>query len=227
MATTAVDSNEEDLLILDDDTSDLTLDSTSEVAPEVSTSDAPSDALVDFTLDEKEENIIPEVENISDSNTSIEEVVDTGSDLNLDFSLTPDEPVAQKEVPLDSTPVKEDTTIDFGGALNEISDLKNDIKVENKETTSAENDTFDLETAIWGFIEQITTIKKKNLSLVEQDEKQIESLEWEIKGLRDQISDLKWVIKSLKDDNDKIDSKIWLLNGNKAASFHKTRKKAI
>ena len=101
MATTAVDSNEEDLLILDDDTSDLTLDSTSEVAPEVSTSDAPSDALVDFTLDEKEENIIPEVENISDSNTSIEEVVDTGSDLNLDFSLTPDEPVAQKEVPLD------------------------------------------------------------------------------------------------------------------------------
>ena len=61
MATTAVDSNEEDLLILDDDTSDLTLDATNEVEAEVSTSDTTSDTLVDFTLDDKEEAVIPEI----------------------------------------------------------------------------------------------------------------------------------------------------------------------
>jgi hypothetical protein len=227
MATTAVDSNEEDLLILDDDTSDLTLDATNEVEAEVSTSDTTSDTLVDFTLDDKEEAVIPEVTPIVDSNTSTEEVVDAGNDLNLDFSLTPDEPVVQKEVILEPVAVKEDTTIDFGGALDEMSDLKSDIKTKDIEVESAQNDNFDLETAIWGFIDQISTIKEKNLKQNELLEKEIESLEWDIKISRDKITDLRWSIKSLKDDNDKIDSKIWLLNGNKAASFHKTRKKAV
>jgi len=227
MATTAVDSNEEDLLILDDDTSDLTLDATNEVEAEVSTSDTTSDTLVDFTLDDKEEAVIPEVTPIVDSNTSTEEVVDAGNDLNLDFSLTPDEPVVQKEVILEPVAVKEDTTIDFGGALDEMSDLKSDIKTKDIEVESAQNDNFDLETAIWGFIDQISTIKEKNLKQNELLEKEIESLEWDIKISRDKITDLRWSIKSLKDDNDKIDSKIWLLNWNKAASFHKTRKKAV
>ena len=144
MATTAVDSNEEDLLILDDDTSDLTLDATNEVEAEVSTSDTTSDTLVDFTLDDKEEAVIPEVTPIVDSNTSTEEVVDAGNDLNLDFSLTPDEPVVQKEVILEPVAVKEDTTIDFGGALDEMSDLKSDIKTKDIEVESAQNDNFDL-----------------------------------------------------------------------------------
>jgi hypothetical protein len=51
MATTATDTNieEEDLLILDDDTSDLTLDPVAETKTEESVKDTPSDALVDFT----------------------------------------------------------------------------------------------------------------------------------------------------------------------------------
>jgi hypothetical protein len=191
--------------------------------------DTPSDALVDFTWETQEEAIVPEVNNETHLDASVEETAETGNDLNLDFSLTPDEVPSQPEVSLgddlDETPALDLWTW-LGDDSIWLDSLKNDIQVGDTKSDDTQAEDINLDTAVTRFITQITTIKDKNLVLIAEDEKEIETLEWEIKWLKDKITQIKSTIKSLKDDNDKIDSKIGLLTGEKTASFNRTRKKA-
>jgi hypothetical protein len=182
MTTTATDTGEEDLLILDDDTSDTVVESNDIVADTTITEAQPeaSDSLVDFTLEDNQDN---QVNNAADSAIAVEGVSDTTDDTNMDLShLVSEVETKDSEIAID-TQSKEEPALDLSIGLdepavtNEVQEVKEEVKPVDINLDTTQTEAFDLDTAIGGFIEQISAIKENNIALINKDEKDIESLE--------------------------------------------------
>lgn len=189
-------TNQDDLIILDETITDLDWNNSNNLTSEVS---LPTETI---TLEQP----------ISD-NWGLG--IDL-SNLSTESSLTSD--VKTEEV---SDLLKEETTWD-----SLIIENSEGIKNEDIVAPSSLNEDFDLDEFTERFIVQLNSWKDHIVALIKDNEDKIKNLEAEVKDIEKQISDLKVRGETLSKENERIDARINLLTWDIKTNFNKLRKKA-
>jgi len=204
MATSTKQDEQDDLIILDD-TDDIIEDMNSDkknLDKELEESEI-------INLDNEDSNEIIDFVDLSDWVKEITEVVneDNENKNSDDLSFTLLDEDKQNDVKIEEIISSEEWSDDLSFSMDD------NTSTDNVEWLSIESSTevFDLDHATEQFIAQLNIRKDQISNFIKTNESNISDLEEQIKNLKSKVTDFNWNIKKLNEENLKIDDRINIL----------------